>query len=457
MATSESGVLSRFSEMGPTWLAGAIAVGPATIGALVTAGASFNYTLLWVVILSAVMGTTAQYLAMRLGLLTEAGIVSNVEKHLGESWAWLLVADTVLAAGVAQLVIMKTVASVSAVFWTDLLAAVGVSGLGLSATFWAVLWGVVLAVGLAFGGYRFAQLGAKIVVSLVVVLFVASLAVVPIDFGAAATGLIPSIPAGVGGALTAAGILGGAVHIALVTMQSYTMRARGWTDDDSDLALLDVVASMFVAFGVASLAIFLVTAAVLSDPELSVVGATQALGPIAGPAAKWLFFGGLVGAAVTTLGGNTPVPAYLIADKMDWDIGTDDSRYQATVAAFALISILGVFIPGAVFGLLIQALAIGFVGTPFVLALVLYLLNDPTAVPKTNSNVENVGGLLLIGISTVVAGQWVQRVASGGIADPVSLGILTFAAILGAAMVGLLAMSVRNWLAENPDPAVAAD
>ena len=457
MATGNSGIRSRFSEMGPTWLAGAIAVGPATIGALVTAGASFDYALLWVVVLSAVMGTTAQYLAMRLGLLTEAGIVSVVEDNLGEAWAWLLVVDTVIAAGVAQLVIMKTVASVSAVFWTDLTTALGVGGPGLSAPFWAVLWGVVLAVGLAVGGYRFAQLGAKIVVSLVVLLFLASLTVVPIDFGAAVTGLVPSVPAGVGGALTAAGILGGAVHIALVTMQSYTMRARGWTDADSDLALLDVVASMLVAFGVASLAIFLVAAAVLSDPELSVVGATQALGPIAGPAAKWLFFAGLLGAAVTTLGGNTPVPAYVIADKMEWEISTDDRRYQATVAAFALISIPGVFIQGPVLGLLVQALAVGFVGTPFVLALVLYLLNDPTAVPRPNSLVENVGGLLLIGIATVVAGQWVRRVASGGIVDPASLAILGFAAVLAAAMLGLLGLTARNWLAEDSEPAMAAD
>jgi manganese transport protein len=160
---------------------------------------------------------------------------------------------------------------------------------------------------------------------------------------------------------------------------------------------------------------------------------------------------------VTTLGGNTPVPAYLIADKMDWEISTEDRRYQVTVAAFALVSILGVFIQGPVLGLLVQALAIGFVGTPFVLALVLYLLNDPTTVPRTNSTVENAGGLLLIAISTVVAGQWVQRVASGGIADPVSVGILAFAVVLGAAMLALAAKSVQNWLAGENDPAMAAD
>ena len=445
MATNDSGIANRLSNMGPTWLAGAIAVGPATIGALVTAGASFDYTLLWVVVLSAVMGTTAQYLSMRLGLLTEAGIVSAVEDNLGSAWAWLLVVDTVIAAGLAQLVIMKTLAGVSA------------EVAGLNPVIWATIWGVVLAVGLAGGGYKYAELGAKVLVSLVVLLFVASLFVVPIDVGAAAAGLVPSVPAGVEGALLAAGILGGAVHIALVTMQSYTMRAKEWTIEDEDLALFDVGASMLVAFGIASLAIFLVAAAVLSDPSLSAVGAGTALGPLVGSNAMWLFLLGLWGAAVTTLGANTVVPPYLIADKMGWEQDTDDSRYQAAIAIFALISILGVFIPGSLFGLLIQALAIGFVGTPFVLALVLYLLNDPTTVPKTNSMVENVGGLLLIGISTVVAGQWVQRVAAGGVTDPVSLAILAFAGILGAAMVGLVVLSVQNWLADDPDPAMAAD
>ena len=235
------------------------------------------------------------------------------------------------------------------------------------------------------------------------------------------------------------------------------MRARGWTTDDSALARFDVGASMLVAFGIASLAIFLVAASVLSDPGLGAVGAATALGPLVGSNAQWLFLLGLWGAAVTTLGGNTVVPPYVISDKMGWAQDTADTRYQATVAAFALVSVLGVFIPGAVFGLLVQALAIGFVGTPFVLALVLYLLNDRTAVPRTNSAVENVGGVLLIGISTVVAGQWVQRVASGGIADPVSLAILVFAAVLAAAMLGLIGLTLQNWLADDPDAAVAAD
>jgi manganese transport protein len=424
------------NEMGPSWVAGAIAAGPATMASLIAAGAGYDYTLLWVVILSAGAGALAQYLAMRLGLLTERGIVVVVEGYLGEWWAWVLVADVVIAAGVAQLVIMNTVATVSATIWESLrdslgtLPAVGAEG-------WGLFWAVVLAVGLAGGGYRFLEVAAKVLVSAVVVAFVASLAVVPVDVGAAATGVVPSVPAG--GAVVAAGILGGAVHITLITMHSYTMRAREWTDREYDLATFDVGASMLVAFGVYSLAIFLVAASVLSDPELTTVGAAEALGPLVGANAQWLFLLGLGGAAVSTLGGNTIVPPFLVADKLGWGTSVEDGRYRGLLAAFALLSGLGAFIGGEVIGQLVLVLALGTVGTPFAIAVVLYLLNAG-AVPRGNSTLANAGGIALFLVSGVLAANFVREQVQGGV-DPLSLPglVFAFAAVLALATLVLAA------------------
>ena len=435
--------LSRLREyskqIGPTWLAGAIAAGPATMASLITGGASFAYALLWIALLSALLGALSQYLAMRLGLLTEAGIVSVVEKHLGNRWAWLLVVDTVLAAGLAQLTIMKTVASVSATIT------------GLNATIWAVVWGLLLAVGLASGGYRLAEFGAKVLVSLVVLAFVASLVIVPIDLSAAVEGLVPRIPPGVNGALIAAGILGGAVHITLITMQSYTMNARNWTHEDFGLARFDVGASMIGAFGIYSLAIFLVTASVLYRPsvsagELTATAAAQALEPLVGSSASWLFLLGLWGAAVSTLGANTVVPPYLLADKLNWESDVSDRRYRAAIVAVALAGIAGVFIGGDVFPLLVLTLAFGLVGTPFALALVLYLLNNREAVPTTNSLVTNIGGIVLIMITTVTAGSFLQEQIASGL-TAVTLFVLAFAAVLGIATLWLFALFVREQIA----------
>jgi manganese transport protein len=419
-ATRLGGVLSG---MGPSWVAGAIAAGPATIASLVTAGALFGYRLLWVVVLSAGAGALAQYLAMRLGLLTERGIVAVVEDHLGERWAWLLVADAVIAAGVAQLVIMKTVATVSATVT------------GVDARLWGIAWALVLAVGLAGRGYRFLELAAKALVAGVVVAFVASLFVVPVDPGAAVAGLVPAVPTG--GALVAAGILGGAVHITLITMHSYTMRSRGWTREDYGLAAADVGASMLVAFGIYSLAIFLVTASVLTSADLSTVGAAQALGPLVGPSARWLFLLGLWGAAVSTLGGNTVVPPFLLADKLGWGTTIEDPRYRGLLAAAALLSAPGAFVGGAVLGQLVLVLALGTVGTPFAIAVVLYLLNSD-AVPDRNSVLANVGGVALLVVTGALAANFVrEQVAGPGGLGLLSGFVLAFAAALAVAMLGL--------------------
>ncbi|ARS91438.1 NRAMP family divalent metal transporter [Natrarchaeobaculum aegyptiacum] len=425
-------------RLGPTWLAGAIAAGPATMASLLVAGASFGYTLLWVVVLSAVLGTLGQYLAMRLGLLTEAGIVTVVEDRLGSFWAWILVIDVVLAAGLAQLAIMLTLAEVSA----TIVASAGLGGGTLTdPRFWGVAWALILAAGLAGGGYRFAEIGAKVVVSLVVLAFVASAFVVPIDLGDAATGLAPIIP-DVDGALVAAGVLGGAVHITLLTMQSYTMRARGWTHEDRDIATFDVVSSMLVAFGIFSLAVFLVAASVLpevvADPAaIDEIQAAEALGPIAGEHAMWLFLLGLWGAAVSTLGGNTIVPPYLLADKLGWEQSIEDPRYRTAIVVVALLSAVGAFLGAAFFQVLVLVLAFGLVGTPFALAVILYLLNDPGAVPETNSLVANLAGVALFAVATVLAGEFVLAELET-VTEPISAFVVAFAAAMALAIVGLV-------------------
>lgn len=421
-------IRSYAEKMGPSWVAGAIAAGPATMATLVTAGAGYGYDLLWVVVLSAVAGALAQYLAMRLGLLTEQGIVGVVEDYLGEWWAWLLVIDVVLASGVAQLVIMNTLASVSATIT------------GVDAWVWGVAWAAVLALGLAGRGYHLLETATKVLVAAVVLAFIASLFIVPIDLGAAAGGLVPALPGG--SALVAAGILGGAVHITLITMHSYTMRAKGWTEGEYKLATFDIGASMLVAFGVYSVAIFLVAASVLTQPDLSTVEAAQALGPLVGENARWLFLLGLGGAAVSTLGGNTIVPPFVIADKLGWGTTVEDPRYRALLAAVALLSALGAIIGGQVLGQLVLVLALGTVGTPFAIALVVYLLNSP-AVSRPTAALTNGGGVALLLVSGALAANFVREQVAGGV-NPLSGSVLAFAVLLGLAMVGLFVKYARE-------------
>lgn len=431
-------VISRtVRQLGPTWIAGAIAAGPATMATLLTAGAGYGYSLLWIVVLSAVFGAVGQYLAARLGLFTEEGIVTTVERRFGKVWAWILVIDVILAAGLAQLVIMRTVADVSAMIMGE----AGVAALG-DPRVWGIIWALLLAIGLAGGGYRIAEFGAKLLVSGVVLAFVVSLFIVPIDSRSAASGLVPQIPEELGAVMVSAAILGGAVHITLLTMQSYTMRARGWSARELPLARIDIGSSMLVAFGVYSVAIFVVAASVFLDgpiapAELTAISAAEALGPLAGERATWIFLIGLLGAAVTTLGANTVVPPYLVADKLGWQTTVSDNRYRLLLAGVAMLSAAGAFIEGALFPLLVLVLAFGLIGTPFALILILILVNDTTIVDARPHPLINAAGLLVLIVALVLAGTSTieQSAAAPGM---LTYGVLGFAIVMAIATAGVI-------------------
>ena len=76
--------------MGPAWVISAVACGPATLASVSIAGANYSYAMLWVVVLSAVFGTTAQYLAAKISILENRGIIATTEERLGKIWAWIL-------------------------------------------------------------------------------------------------------------------------------------------------------------------------------------------------------------------------------------------------------------------------------------------------------------------------------------------------------------------------------
>ena len=438
---ADRSVADKVSALGPTWLAGAIAAGPATMASLLVAGASFGYALLWVVIISALFGALAQYLSTKLALATEEGLVATVERRLGNKWAWLLVADVVLAAGLAQLIIMKTLADVSGLMT------------GMDARLWGIIWAVILAVGLAGGGYRIAEVGAKLIVTAIVLTFIASVFFVPTDLAAASSGLVPSIPAGVSGALIAAGILGGAVHITIITMQTYTVRARGWNTNDTGLARFDIGVSMILAFGVFSIATFVVAAGALfgnvEAEGLNAIVAAQALEPIAGEFAQSLFLIGLLGAAVSTLGGNTLVPPYVVADKLGWETDVSDSRYRSLLAAAALVSGVGGFIEGSFLQLLVLVLAFGLVGTPFVIAIVLVLLNDSGTVVEAPGPLLNVGGIALFAVASVLAGSFVYDEVSQGLTI-LSGSVLVFSVVLTVGTIVLVGSHLGGKFSEKP-------
>ena len=279
-------------RMGPAWIISAVACGPATLASVSLAGATYGYELLWVVILSAVFGATAQYLAARIGVIEARGIIAATEARLGRAWAWVLAVDAVLATYLAAIFLMN--------------ALVGVTSLvtGLKTPWWGVAYGVLMALGLIRGGYRWLETACKALVGVVVACFLITLLQADIAPAQLLRGILPGLPPDVNAALMMAAILGGAVHITIIGMHTYNTNARHWTAGDLGLARFDTVVSMGFAFGLYSLAIFLVAAAVLHPHGVQVKTATDAalgLGPLLGKSAMGVFLAGLWAATFSTI------------------------------------------------------------------------------------------------------------------------------------------------------------
>jgi len=388
-----------FKEMGPAWIIAADASGPATLASLCIAGSLYGYRMLWVVILSVLFGATVQYMAARIGIIEGHGIIKTVEHRLGPVWGWVLAIDALLVTWLAALVLMN--------------ALVGVTSLmtGLPTRLWSVPFAVVIAVVLVKGGYRWFEILCKGLVFFILACFVITLGMVDFSWQDAARGLIPNMPGGMDSALMMAAIMGGAVHITIIGLHTYNTNAKGWTREHLPLARFDNAVSMGIAFGLYSIIIFFVAAAVLHPHHIKVVTATDAalsLEPFLGRAAMHIFMLGIWGAAFSTLSPTVLAASYFFADKMGWPLYRKDKRFVATIVAGCAVVALGPFLKGGFFLLLPLMLALGLCGTPLIIAIILYLANKREIVGEDkNSMMLNILSAVALAVSTFLAVRFI--------------------------------------------------
>ena len=362
-----SSLVRFFRQMGPAWIISAVACGPATMASVSIAGAHYGFQLLWVVVLSALLAFVVQFMAAKVGIIGGKGIIALVEESWGNVWAWILMIDALLATWLAAAVLMK--------------ALVGTTGLvtGLSTPWWSLVYAVLIFVLVGVGGYSWVERVCKVLVAIVVCCFIVTVIMIKPDLSGMARGLIPTFIGGSREALMMAGIMGGAVHITIIAMHTYNVNARNWGTDDIGLAWTDTFLSMFIAFGIYSVTIFIAAAAVLHPNGIEVRTAfdlARPLKPVLGVYAHGIFLCGFWAAVFSTITPTYLAAGYFIADKMKWEISVRDTRFKVVVLLGCLISLIGPLVKGSFLILLVVMLALGLCGTPLVVFILLFLLNQ---------------------------------------------------------------------------------
>jgi manganese transport protein len=388
-----------FRQMGPAWIVSAVACGPATMASVSIAGAHYGFQLLWVVVLSALLAFVVQFMAAKVGIIGGKGIIALVEESWGNVWAWILMTDALLATWLAAAVLMK--------------ALVATTGLvtGVSTPWWSLVYAALIFLLVGVGGYRWVESICKILVTIVVCCFIVTVMVIKPDLSGMARGLIPTFIGGSREALMMAGIMGGAVHITIIAMHTYNVNARNWGTDDIGLAWTDTFLSMFIAFGIYSVTIFIAAATVLYPQGIDVRTAfdlARPLKPVLGAYAHRVFLGGFWAAVFSTIMPTYLAAGYFIADKMKWEISVRDIRFKVVVFLGCLISLIGPLVKGSFLILLVVMLALGLCGTPLVVFILLFFLNQKSwAKEHRNGWLLNLLGSAALLITTFLAVRFI--------------------------------------------------
>lgn len=404
----EPGQVRRFFRgLGPGLITGAADDDPSGISTHSVTGAAFGYSQLWMAVFSFPLMTAVQLMCARLGMVTGRGLAGVVRRHYSRPILW----------GACLLLIVANVVNIGA----DLggMGAATEMVTGIRAAIWTPFYAVLIVSMLFWTSYRHI---AKVFKWLTLVLFayVAAAFLARPDWGAVLRyTFIPHVEMTSAYLATVVGILGTTISPYLFFWQAAeaveeeramgrkTVAARkGATDRELREARTDVLTGMFFA-NVAMYFVILTTAATLhahghTDIETA-QQAAEALRPLAGHGAYWLFTLGLIGTGMLGVPVLAGAGAYAISEAAHWPGSLEDRpslapKFYGVIAASVILGLALNFAGLNAVRMLFWAAVVNGVLAPPLIFLVVLLTSDPKVMgERTNSR-----GLALMGWVTAI-------------------------------------------------------
>jgi NRAMP (natural resistance-associated macrophage protein)-like metal ion transporter len=393
-ASVSSRVERFFADLGPGLITGAADDDPSGISTYSVTGASFGYAPLWIAVSSFPLMVSVQLMCARLGMVTGKGLAGAIRSRYSPWVLW----------GACALLVVANVINIGADLAGMAEATELVTGLNHRALIPA--YGAVIVLLLFFSSYRHI---ARVFKWLTLVLFAyigAGILAHPAWGTVLRATVIPHIEWSARYFAVLVGLLGTTISPYLFFWQAAeeveeeraigrgTERQRqGATRKELRRSFIDVLVGMFFS-NVVMYFVILTTAATLHQSGQTNITtareAAEALRPLAGPAAYWLFTLGLVGTGmlgVPVLAGSC---AYTIAEASRWrgsleDTPTSARRFYAVVAIAVLVGLLLNIVGINAVAMLFWSAVVNGVLAPPLIVLVL-LLTSSRAVMGTRVN-----------------------------------------------------------------------
>jgi NRAMP (natural resistance-associated macrophage protein)-like metal ion transporter len=401
-----------FSNLGPGLITGAADDDPSGISTYSVTGASLGYAPLWTALFSFPLMTAVQLMCARLGLVTGLGLAGVIRRRYSRWILW----------GSCALLVVANVINIAADLGGMAEATTMVSG--VPSTIWVPVYGVTIVALLMWSSYRTIARTFKWL-TLVLLAYVATAFVAHVDWGLALRAtLVPHVEWSRDFFSVLVAILGTTISPYLFFWQAAQeveeerakhrtlAKRRGATREELDNARADVMTGMFASNAIMYFIILTTSATLHAHGQTSITTAQQAaeaLRPLAGAAAYWLFTLGLIGTgilAVPVLAGSC---AYAIAEAAAWRGSLDRHPRQAKkfYIVLAVSVTLGVGLDYAGFNaiklLFTTAVINGVLAPPLILLVLLLTSSRDVMGDAVNSRTLSVLGWITFVVMTLAA------------------------------------------------------
>ena len=301
-----------------------------------TVGASYGYGLLWVFLPMMLSLIVVQEMCVRMGVVTGQGLADLIRERFGVRWTTLVMLSLLIANSGVIISEFVGIAQASELFGIPRFVTVPVTA-GL--IWWLVVKGsqkrverVFLAMSLVFFGYVISAILAK-----------------P-DWGKVAGELVdPHFEFNSGYLFTVMALIGTTITPFMQVFVQSSVVEKGMDEEDLSLVRADTIVGTIFACVIAAF-IVISTAATLHEQGIteidSAATAADALTPIAGVYAKYLFGVGLFGAAMLAMGVLPLATAYSLSEALGFEKGLSRSFREAPIfiGIFTSLIVLGVIV-----------------------------------------------------------------------------------------------------------------
>jgi NRAMP (natural resistance-associated macrophage protein)-like metal ion transporter len=332
LSSSNNRFLAFFALLGPGIIAASAGNEASGIATYSTAGAEYGYTLLWSFIPMTICFIAAQVMCVRMGVVTRKGLADLIREQFGVRWTVLVMLSLLIANTGIIIAQFVGIAQASEIFGIPRYFAVPFTALVI---WWLVVKGTPKRIEQVF-----------LLMSLIFLIYIVSAFLARPDWAQIGREFItPSISSEPGYLFTVMALIGTTITPFLQVFVQSSVVEKGLTKADYKFARTDAVIGVLFANLIAAF-IVISTAATLHAQGVrleSAADVAEALAPVAGQYAKYLFAVGLLGASMLAMGVLPLATAYSLTEALGFEKGLSHSFREAPIflGIFTTLIVIG--------------------------------------------------------------------------------------------------------------------